>query len=896
MIQELLYTSHQGEGLRKGGGGGFCTVLSTEGMSPQMAQGLEKLSGYKHPFDIHDPRAAQNPINYRHLVTRIGGQTLHVLSRIADSKKEHTGRTNKLAHHLTLSDDDLPLGGPSWVVSTPGFCRTDWDGKVTLVPEVSPTRLPTDDLPIKKCSHWQKTAGDAGWAGHVAQHLLEDRSKPISIIFPLGTPTLELVNEVFSLIPHRQRWQTTFSTYFTSLPAGTTCSLRFLLDGTDEAEILKRDHRQAVVNLAAPLPPLAESPLVQSARTGQINHPKPAPTKPSRGSSRRQRAVGAADELPDLDENDIFDPSLDDDEEYRLGPPTQRERKSAADFRRAKRRPIPEEELPARKTGRKWLPIVAITVAGILMLVMVGGVSALVGGYYYLARDTESTTPEANNTDTPLPEAAGSSPSPQEAKEGYGKPNPPKPSSPMKDEANTAPKNKETEEKAQHTKGEQASTESPGDSKKQEREKGKPDRSQEEPQSESMPANDGKPKSDDDATENQENPEPNKRIFNPLPTTLVLPSFPALFGSLDDDAYSARKQLISDLETSEFQIELYGLDSFNTEETSRLSFDENTLDIMLQFDGEDHQVGTFSLQDKALHFAWNQDTYNTIIRSHNKLGQQVSAIRWCLLSIKRPGEKEHLCALSDPIHVEYSRHKFINRTIQDLVQPEGVASGHQITLPPALTLDVNYAIKPLIHPLRLTLQREGRGYRVSFETRLRKKLDSKAKERVDRIVKIGSVAPDERNLGKHLSLNAKQTFEVIALNPFIKLQEHPDAKDEGWSYPLSSCRYSQNLLFKQLAEELRNAKSEIKFPNGIHTEEQAEVALANIKETKDNAEFLSCAWNYFAWQQYHDIFREERSEDIPNSPFPVSWDGTELRFFGSGFPEGAYVTVLVVDD
>ena len=60
MIQEIVYTSAQ-KGL-KAGSSGFCTVVSTAGMDQRTAQRLEGLSGYRHPFDINDPR---NPINYQ---------------------------------------------------------------------------------------------------------------------------------------------------------------------------------------------------------------------------------------------------------------------------------------------------------------------------------------------------------------------------------------------------------------------------------------------------------------------------------------------------------------------------------------------------------------------------------------------------------------------------------------------------------------------------------------------------------------------------------------------------------------------------------------------------------------------------------------------------------------
>lgn len=290
MIQELLYTSHEGKGLRQGGGGGFCTVLSTEGMAPNLASALEQLSGYKHPFDIHDPRSVDNPINYRHAIVRIGGVTYHILSRIADLRHEHTGRSNKLAHHVALTRDALPPGGPSVAASHSGFCRSSWDGKVQLVPEIRSNSLPLHDLPNQPCRAWQQVTGDAGWAGVVADHLLNEKQNPIWIIFPTGTDTLALINEVFSLIPRNRRWEVTFSTYFTTLTPGTTCSLRFVLDGTTEAEKLRRDYRQRSIDLTVKLGDAPPSELVTAARTGQAH--RSIESVPSTASSRRNKIPG----------------------------------------------------------------------------------------------------------------------------------------------------------------------------------------------------------------------------------------------------------------------------------------------------------------------------------------------------------------------------------------------------------------------------------------------------------------------------------------------------------------------------------------------------------------------------------------------------------------------------
>src|SRR4051812_6783587 len=70
VIQELLYTSAP-KGL-KAGSRGFCTVLSTQGMSAPLAAALEGLSGYRPLFAPTDPRHASNPVVHSHLTFSVG--------------------------------------------------------------------------------------------------------------------------------------------------------------------------------------------------------------------------------------------------------------------------------------------------------------------------------------------------------------------------------------------------------------------------------------------------------------------------------------------------------------------------------------------------------------------------------------------------------------------------------------------------------------------------------------------------------------------------------------------------------------------------------------------------------------------------------------------------------
>ncbi|QDU16170.1 hypothetical protein CA11_39990 [Gimesia maris] len=267
MSQEIVYTSAP-QGL-KPGSRGFCTVIATQGMARNLAERLESLSGYRHAYAVHDEHAHLNPVNYSHLKFTVGGQEYSVLSRIGDAGQDYTGRTNKLAHHVALTPSERPPAGPAYQLQQPGFCIEAWDSQ-TRYTEINCHRLSSDHPPLTQCTSWSRWC-DAGWAGVLAESALEGRNQSQTIIYPVeaGSSTLALVSEALQLLPEKQRWEVTFSTYFTKLPAGVDCQWRFVLDGSPEAEAARRNPRVKLIDLCADLGTAPEGPLVAAARTGQ---------------------------------------------------------------------------------------------------------------------------------------------------------------------------------------------------------------------------------------------------------------------------------------------------------------------------------------------------------------------------------------------------------------------------------------------------------------------------------------------------------------------------------------------------------------------------------------------------------------------------------------------------
>ena len=292
MIEEILYTSAQ-SGL-KPGSRGFCTVQSTHGMALNTAERLESMSGYRHAFPLHDPQASLNPISYSHMTLRIGGKPVHVISRVADYGHDYSGRTNKLAHHIVLDPAAMALAGPARLMQHPGTLTAEWNGSVSNIP---PRSLPVPDLPTTvRLTAWNSLTGDSGWAGWAAEALQAEQS-PLSVIFAPGTDTLALVQEILDLLPPQQRWDYTFSTYFTKALAGTTCQLRFILDRTPEATTLRNDARARLIDLTTTHAAARGGVLVTLAR-GSIAHAVAPPPVPAAAMNTPPTAPRNAPALP----------------------------------------------------------------------------------------------------------------------------------------------------------------------------------------------------------------------------------------------------------------------------------------------------------------------------------------------------------------------------------------------------------------------------------------------------------------------------------------------------------------------------------------------------------------------------------------------------------------------
>lgn len=265
MSIELLYTSAP-QGLKQGSRG-FCTVVSTVGLPINLAQRLESLSGYRHLYQPGDQRDSDNPVCYSHLKLNVGGQTVSILSRITAYGVDYSQRTNKIAHHVVL-DIKLPACGPAAVLAQSGIMRSQWDGQCRTLP-VGPT-IPALSAPAVPCRLWEKIAGDAGWAGVVANAWLQPVGKPTWVIFSesQSQSMLTLMQEAIAILPESKRWQATFSTYCTNLAPDVDCRVRCVIAGSDEARMAIA--RGTVLDLTKGLGEPPVNPATNAAQMGAV--------------------------------------------------------------------------------------------------------------------------------------------------------------------------------------------------------------------------------------------------------------------------------------------------------------------------------------------------------------------------------------------------------------------------------------------------------------------------------------------------------------------------------------------------------------------------------------------------------------------------------------------------
>ena len=298
MSLELIYTSAP-RGLNSTVSG-FCAVAATGGMSRQVQATLEGLSGYQFHFNLSDPSADRNPVNFAHTRVRIGGEMRSVLSRIAFAGADYSGRTNKIAHHVLLERGEQLPGGPAWMMMAmaSGVFVAGWEAEPKHLDKRSMASiLSNEPRPPEPATTWEAVTGDTGWGGALAQAFRTNPKVPAYVVFEPGQELLPLFEESLALLPPEERWQVAFATYYTTLPAGCHYHWRGVVAGSRAAQEVRRFPNATVIDLTSALGPAADSPFTEAARTGQVLPPREAARPQPKVRIRDRRRTPTREEV-----------------------------------------------------------------------------------------------------------------------------------------------------------------------------------------------------------------------------------------------------------------------------------------------------------------------------------------------------------------------------------------------------------------------------------------------------------------------------------------------------------------------------------------------------------------------------------------------------------------------
>lgn len=225
MSWELYYTSAK-RGLRPHSSG-FCTVARTDGMPAAVIERLESLSSYQPVYPGGSELANRNPVAWSHWRIPVGSRQRSVLSRVAFVASDYTGRPGKFAHHVLLEPGEQEPDGPAAMMLHHGLLKEKWVGESRLLEARPLARGSAADTP--------SASGNRRLSTQLAESFREDPERPIYVLYEVGTDMLPVLNGAIAAISTALRWQVTFSTYFTELPAGLSCAWRCVVSGTPAA-------------------------------------------------------------------------------------------------------------------------------------------------------------------------------------------------------------------------------------------------------------------------------------------------------------------------------------------------------------------------------------------------------------------------------------------------------------------------------------------------------------------------------------------------------------------------------------------------------------------------------------------------------------------------------------
>ena len=218
----------------------------------------EKLAAAVERCGIYDISSGEI---FSHRTISFGGETWHILTRMADAGVDYTNRNNYIAHHLVVSDAEATgfKANPAEILAQWNGWISKWDGDPRFIDE--PAGL--SDIGNKNtlpAANWEKIFGNPAKAA-----LLGKAGVQISAATSDARTLLDLFSESLLLnINPLDAWDTTFTTSFSASENSANFLWRAVTSGEDSS---------SVINLKARIaPPAPDCRAAQYAATGVMTN------------------------------------------------------------------------------------------------------------------------------------------------------------------------------------------------------------------------------------------------------------------------------------------------------------------------------------------------------------------------------------------------------------------------------------------------------------------------------------------------------------------------------------------------------------------------------------------------------------------------------------------------
>lgn len=259
---QLIYTS--APRLLEAGKTGFGTVARSRQLPQFLITYLERISTYDRAAGVESLQC--------YSVFSQGMLRYHIFTRIGDSGVDYTQRTNHIAHHFIIQDDEVSEGAlasvspAAFMMSLQHKWKTQWSGNPAWIEEES------EEVPEaqQSASLWQHLTGNADNSQWLSTQTCEEG---VNIVLPAGCGQSECLTLIHEATMHRRDkgWGMGFSTATVTTLSSKVCPCVCLSEQQVHAGVQPRsgfptlqvDHQLAPPT-ALDFPPMLEISELQS--------------------------------------------------------------------------------------------------------------------------------------------------------------------------------------------------------------------------------------------------------------------------------------------------------------------------------------------------------------------------------------------------------------------------------------------------------------------------------------------------------------------------------------------------------------------------------------------------------------------------------------------------------